>query len=48
MVDPGRGHHARFSKQMVSRGYSHSQSRPENIDYLEKALPKGQVLRYQR
>jgi len=48
IVDPGRAHHARFSKQMVSLGYSHSQSRPENIDYLEKPLPKGQILRYQR
>ena len=48
LVDPGRGHHARFSKRMVNLGYSHSQSRPENIEYLEKTLPKGQVLRYQR
>jgi len=48
IVDPGRAHHARFSKQMIKLGYSHSQSRPENIDYLEKALPKGQVLRYLR
>jgi len=48
LVDPGRGHHARFSKQMVSLGYSHNQSRPENIDYLKKPLPKGQILRYQR
>ena len=49
IVDQGRGHHARFSKQMVKLGYSHSQSRPENTEeYLEKPLPKGQVLRYQR
>jgi len=48
IVDPGRGHHARFSKQMVGMGYSHSQSRPENVDYLEKPLPRGQILRYQR
>ncbi len=48
IVDPGRGKHARFSKQMVKRGFSHSQSRPENIEYLVKPLPKGQVLRYQR
>jgi len=48
IVDPGRGRHARFSKQMVKLGYSHSQSRPENIEYLEKPLPKGQVLHYQR
>jgi len=48
IVDPGRAHHARFSKQMVGLGYSHSQSRPDNIDYLEKPFPKGQILRYQR
>jgi len=48
IVDPGRAHHARFSKRMVNLGYSHSQSRPENISYLEKPLPRGQILRYQR
>ncbi|MCW8900937.1 MAG: protein N-lysine methyltransferase family protein [Gammaproteobacteria bacterium] len=47
IVDPGRGNHARFSKKMVSLGYTHSQSKPENIEYL--TLPfKGQILRYQR
>lgn len=48
IVDQGRGHHARFSKKMVKLGFSHSQSRPENTDYLAKSLPKGQVLRYLR
>jgi len=48
IVDPGRGRHARFSKQMVSLGYTHSQSRPANIAYLDKPMPKGQVLHYQR
>lgn len=47
IVDPGRGQHARFSKKMISLGYSHSQSKPENIDYLTKPF-KGQLLRYQR
>jgi predicted nicotinamide N-methyase len=47
IVDPGRAQHARFSKKMVSLGYSHSQSKPDNIDYLDKPF-KGQVLRYQR
>lgn len=47
LVDPGRGNHARFSKKMISLGYSHSQAKPDNTDYLP--LPfKGQVLRYQR
>lgn len=47
LVDPGRGHHACFSKKMVTLGYSHRQHKPEHTDYL--TLPfKGQVLRYQR
>lgn len=47
IVDPGRGQHARFSKKMVSLGYSHNQDKPENTDYLDNPF-KGQVLRYQR
>ena len=47
IVDPGRAQHARFSKKMVSLGYSHNQSKPDNVDYLDKPF-KGQVLRYQR
>lgn len=47
LVDPGRGNHARFSKKMVTLGFAHSQSRPDNVDYLPKPF-KGQVLRYQR
>ncbi len=46
IIDPGRGKHARFSKLMVALGFTHTQSRPENIEYLVKPLPKGQVLRY--
>lgn len=49
LVDPGRGHHARFSKKMVGLGYTHSQSRPANTeDYLAEKLTRGQVLRYRR
>lgn len=47
LVDPGRGHHARFSKKMVKLGYSHSQKKPANTDYLQQPF-KGQVLRYLR
>ena len=47
IVDPGRGNHARFSKKMVSLGYSHSQSKPDHADYLTQPF-RGQVLRYQR
>ena len=46
IVDPGRGKHARFSKLMVKLGFTHTQSKPENTEYLEKPFPKGQVLRY--
>lgn len=48
VVDPGRHRHARFSKMMVKLGFSHSQSKPEHTDYLEKPLPRVQILRYQR
>lgn len=46
LVDPGRGHHARFSKQMITRGYAHSQRKPVT-DYLDKPF-SGQVLHYSR
>lgn len=47
IVDPGRSYHGRFSKKMVSLGYTHSQSKPVNSDYLDKPF-KGQILRYRR
>lgn len=47
IVDPGRAQHSRFSKKMISLGYSHSQSKPENLDYLTQPF-KGHILRYQR
>lgn len=47
LVDPGRGNHARFSKKMVSLGYSHSQQPPDNVDYLVQPF-RGQILSYQR
>lgn len=47
LVDPGRGHHACFSKKMVNLGYSHSQSKPEQTDYLSRPF-RGQILRYHR
>lgn len=48
LVDPGRGNHGRFSKRMVSLGYSHSQSKPANVNYLTGPFLRGQLLRYQR
>lgn len=47
LVDPGRGHHAQFSKKMVSLGYLHSQEKPKNTTYLTKPFG-GQVLSYHR
>jgi predicted nicotinamide N-methyase len=47
IVDPGRGNHAPFSKSMVKLGYSHTQRKPDDVDYLDKPF-KGQILRYQR
>jgi len=47
LVDPGRGHHARFSKKMTSLGYVHSQSSAINPDYLKKPF-RGQIIRYLR
>jgi predicted nicotinamide N-methyase len=47
IVDPGRGRHANFSKKMVKMGYTHSQSKPDDSNYLEKEF-KGQILRYKR
>lgn len=47
LVDPGRGHHARFSKKMVSLGYTHSQSTPEKNERLPQSF-NGQILYYSR
>jgi ETFB lysine methyltransferase len=47
LIDPGRGHHAPFSKKMVSLGYSHSQERPA-YPAGAQSMPRGQVLHYHR
>ena len=47
LVDPGRSYHARFSKKMISLGYSHSQRKPVAVDYLEHPF-RGQILTYRR
>lgn len=47
IVDSGRGQHTRFNKKMICLGYSHSQSKPENVEHLAKPF-KGQSLRYLR
>ncbi len=47
LVDPGRGHHANFSKHMVKLGYRHSQTRTASGEADDK-LPRGRVLTYRR
>ena len=47
LVDPGRSNHAAFSKKMVTLGYAHSQSQPENNERISGDF-KGQILRYLR
>ena len=47
IVDPGRAQRSRFSKKMVSLGYSHCQSNPINPDYLTQPF-RGQILHYHR
>lgn len=51
IIDPGRKHHSRFSKNMTSLGYSHSQRKPENIDLLTqpiRGINRFQILSYDR
>jgi len=45
LVDPGRGHHACFSKKMITLGYSHTQSKSDHADLLTEPF-RGQVMRY--
>lgn len=47
LVDPGRGHHAPFSKKMIAMGYSHHQRKPITTYYLSAPF-KGQILTYQK
>jgi ETFB lysine methyltransferase len=51
IIDPGRSHHGRFTRNMVSLGYTHSQTKPEKAEYSTKSK-KGsnqfQVLHYQK
>jgi predicted nicotinamide N-methyase len=47
LIDPGRGHHAKFSKKMITLGYSHSQTKIQ-VTAEGRQNFSGQVLRYQR
>ncbi|UUA72841.1 class I SAM-dependent methyltransferase [Cellvibrio sp. QJXJ] len=48
LIDPGRGHHAKFSKKMLSLGYSHSQNKVQVHTQEGRQNFSGQILRYQR
>ncbi len=47
IVDPGRAQHARFSKKMISLGYTHSQYKLADTEYLSQPF-RGQVMHYRR
>lgn len=47
LVDPGRGHHAKFSKKMVALGYSHNQRKP-TVSTKTSQTFNGQILMYSR
>ena len=47
IVDPGRGHHAPFSKKMIQFGYTCNQQKIANTDYLPETF-SCQILRYCR
>lgn len=47
IVDPGRGQHPRFSRQMIAQGYSHTNSKPADTAYLSEPF-KGQIMSYSR
>ncbi len=51
IIDPGRPYRGRFSKNMVNLGYSHHQSKPENLDHISTPFVgsnRFQIMRYQK
>ena len=47
VVDPGRSHHAPFTKKMISLGYSHTQRLSAYTEMFDDNY-RGQVLNYRR
>ncbi len=47
LVDPGRGRKNKLSARMIELGYSSSQEKPSNIDYLSDEF-KGHILKFAR
>jgi len=48
LVDPGRGYHANFTKEMIGLGYSHRHHAPLPLAGQPTVVPKGKVLYYNR
>jgi ETFB lysine methyltransferase len=49
IVDPGRGYHSRFSKNMVSLGYSYKKTTPQSVEHLTQPMRNAanfQILSY--
>ena len=47
IVDSGRGFHSKFTRKMLSLGYSNISKKPENTNYLDKKF-KGWIMTYSR
>jgi predicted nicotinamide N-methyase len=47
IVDPGRGHHGKFSRAMDALGYSHETEWSDRLP-LRETLEKGRILNYRR
>lgn len=47
IVDPGRKHHNKFTKEMIQLNYKHTQTKPLNIIGTEQAF-NGFIIRYSR
>lgn len=47
LIDPGRGNSSKFSKKMVSMGFTHTQSHPFDTNYLDEEF-RGIVLEFDK
>lgn len=51
LVDPGRGHHGKFTRKMTALGYSYTQSEPQKVDNLSQPMRNAttfRILRFER
>lgn len=47
LVDPGRGRKSKLSTRMAEYGFSHTHTKPEHTEYLDKPF-KGHILQFRR